>query len=212
MPSDESTNGPEPPNHPTGRPTRRRDRRTLFLIIGGAAAVVWLLDQVTKAIAVARLTDQPSVELLGGLLKLTLVYNRGAAFGLATGYTLVLSVLALGVVACVIALARKIDSLPWAVAFGLLLGGAVGNLTDRMTRPPGPLRGHVVDFLELPYWPVFNVADMAVVAAAILIVGLSLTGRHLDGTHDGGRAEARAETRGDADGQPSENDRTGDRP
>ena len=156
-------------------------RRRLRLVLVLVAVVVYVLDQLSKLAAETNLTGQP-VELLGGLLRLTLVYNPGAAFGLATGYTVILTLLASGVVIFALVLSRKLASKPWVVAFGLLLGGALGNLTDRIFREPGPLRGHVVDFLQIPYWPVFNVADMAVTGAAVLIVLLSLTGRNLDGT------------------------------
>lgn len=148
----------------------------------GVPLVILALDIITKRIAVAELSDGSVVSLAGGLLKLNLVYNPGAAFGIGTGYTLVLSLLAIGVVTVVIVMARKLRSTAWAVALGLLLGGALGNLTDRIFREPGFLRGHVIDFLQLPNWPVFNIADVAVSTAAVLIVLLSLSGRRLDGT------------------------------
>ncbi|GAB3428077.1 signal peptidase II [Flindersiella endophytica] len=144
--------------------------------------VVLALDIVTKRLAVAELSDGHMVSLAGGLLKLNLVLNPGAAFGIGTGYTLVLSLLAIGVITVVIVMARKLRSTAWAIALGLLLGGALGNLTDRVFREPGFLRGHVIDFLQLPNWPVFNIADMSVSTAAVLIVLLSLSGRRLDGT------------------------------
>jgi signal peptidase II len=164
---------------PTERPRASR-RRLLFLI--GVPLVVLALDVITKRLAVAELSDGDVVPLIGGLLKLNLVYNPGAAFGIGTGYTLVLSLLAIGVITVVIVMARKLRSTAWAIALGLLLGGALGNLTDRVFREPGLLRGHVIDFLQLPNWPVFNIADMAVSTAAVLIVLLSLSGRRLDGT------------------------------
>jgi signal peptidase II len=113
---------------------------------------------------------------------LRLVRNPGAAFGLAEGYTVVLSIIALGVAAVVIRLSRRLASTPWAVAFGLLLGGALGNLSDRVFREPGFLRGHVVDFLALPHWPVFNIADSSICVAAALIILMALRGRRWDGT------------------------------
>lgn len=161
----------------------------------GAAAVVAVLvltvDVLTKQLALGGLSDRPPIELLGGLLTLRLVHNSGAAFGIAAGYTAILSVLAIGVVGTVIFLARRLRSSTWAIAFGLLLGGALGNLSDRFFREPGFLRGHVVDFLELPYWPVFNLADTAVSCAAVLIVVLSIRGVHLDGTIDHRRSESK---------------------
>lgn len=148
-------------------------------------AVVWGVDQATKALAVARLTEGEPVELVPGVLDLYLLYNPGAAFSLATGMTWLLTLVAVGVVVAVAVVARRLGSRAWALALGLLLGGALGNLTDRLLREPGFAVGHVVDFLRLPRWPVFNVADMAVVTAAVLVVVLSLRGVGVDGRRDG---------------------------
>jgi signal peptidase II len=150
------------------------------------AAVAYALDQVTKVVAVDRLTGRDPVELLGGLLTLRLIRNPGAAFGLAGGATVVFSIVAVVVAVMILRTARHLRSVPWAIALGLLLGGAVGNLTDRVVRTPGVLRGHVVDFLELPNWPVFNVADMAICGGAALIVVLTLLGRTIEGTVERG--------------------------
>ncbi|MBA3311365.1 MAG: signal peptidase II [Nocardioidaceae bacterium] len=146
------------------------------------AAVVCLVDQATKWWAERALDDGQVVQLLGGWLRLRLVHNPGAAFSLGTGYTLVLTMVALVVIAVCIKMARRLGSRGWAVALGLLLGGALGNMTDRIFRNPSPFRGHVVDFLELPNWPVFNLADTAICTAAALFVVLSLRGVRLDGT------------------------------
>lgn len=165
--------------------------RAPLVLLAVVALSVLALDAVTKAVAVAKLSGGEEIPLAGGLLTLTLVHNSGAAFGIGAGYTAVLSVLALGVVALVLVLARRLRSRGWAAAFGLLLGGAAGNLADRFFREPGFLRGHVVDFLELPKWPVFNLADTAISCAAVLIVWFSLRGLHPDGSrgvrppHDG---------------------------
>lgn len=136
--------------------------------------VVAALDQVTKRYAEAGLEPGVRVDVLGRVLGLRLFYNSGAAFSLGTGITPVLSVFAcLAVVALLVALGRT-TSRRWALALAALLGGATGNLLDRITRAPGPFRGEVVDFLELPSWPVFNVADIAVVTGALSIVLLSV--------------------------------------
>lgn len=140
------------------------------------AATILVLDQVTKALAVAHLEGQPPVEVIGSLLRLTFVRNPGAAFSLAGSYTVVISVLAVGVSFFIVRTARTLSSTWWAVVLGGILGGALGNLGDRLFRSPAPFRGHVVDFLALPSWPVFNVADMALVGSAILAVVLSLLG------------------------------------
>ncbi len=138
------------------------------------AAVIAVLDQVTKHLAESRLVPGERVDVLGEVLGFRLFYNSGAAFSLGTSITPVLTAFAcLAVVAMLVALARTWSTW-WAVSVGVLLGGALGNVTDRLLRAPGVGRGEVVDFLELPRWPIFNVADMAVVSGAVLIVLLSV--------------------------------------
>ena len=146
------------------------------------AAAVLLADVVSKTIAVRELSDREPVSLLGGLLTLRLVRNPGAAFGIAQGMTILFTVVAVGVVVVILRLSRRLSNAAWAVALGLVLGGAVGNLVDRVFREPGPGRGHVVDFLELPHWPVFNLADSAIVGAAGLMVLLTARGVSHDAT------------------------------
>lgn len=165
------------PALPERRPSSRRG-------LAFALAAVWLvLDIVTKAVAVAQLSPRRPVELVDGVLELDLLRNAGSAFSFAPGYTAVLSLVAVAVVVVVVRIAGRLRSTAWAIAFGLLLGGALGNLTDRIFRAPGVLRGHVVDFIALPHWPVFNIADSGITIAAVLIVVLSLLGRSYDGTH-----------------------------
>jgi signal peptidase II len=142
----------------------------------GVAACVVVVDQITKAIAVATLEGQPSIEVLGSWLQLTFVRNPGAAFSIAGNYTIINSAIAIAVSLFIVRTARTLTSTWWAVVLGGILGGALGNLVDRILRDPAPFRGYVVDFLELPNWPVFNVADMALVGSAILAVLLSLRG------------------------------------
>jgi signal peptidase II len=165
-------------------PSRPRSR---VLLLGGIAALVLVADVLTKVAAVARLEGHPPVELLGGAVYLVLVRNPGAAFSVATGYTWVLSLVAVAVVVVIVRIARRLRSTGWAVALGLVLGGALGNLADRIFRSPGPLRGHVVDVVSLfapngSVWPVFNLADSSIVTGGTLLVLLALTGRELDGT------------------------------
>ncbi len=121
------------------------------------------------------------VPVVGELLGLRLVRNPGAAFSFASGATWVFTVIAVVVVIAVLRTARRLGSRAWALALGLLLAGAAGNLTDRLLRAPAVARGHVVDFLELPRWPVFNVADMAICTAAALVVVLAVRGIDVDG-------------------------------
>lgn len=133
------------------------------------------VDLITKIMAVNWLDPADPVRLLGGLLHLRLVRNPGAAFSLGENFTPVFAVLATAVLIFVVAfLARRIGHAGWAVALGLVTAGVAGNLVDRYFRPPGFLHGHVVDFLQLPYWPIFNVADMCITAAAVLIIVLSV--------------------------------------
>ena len=153
----------------------------------GIAAAVLTLDVITKVVAVATLENQEPVRLLGGAVYLTLVRNSGAAFGLGQGYTIILTAVAVAVVAVIIRFARRLGSAPWAISLGLILGGAVGNLVDRLFREPGPMRGAVIDFISLfddsgDVWPVFNVADSALVIGVVLALVLELTGRRWDGT------------------------------
>ncbi len=145
------------------------------------------MDAATKILAVATLEDRPPVELLGGAIYLVLLRNPGAAFSMATGYTWVLTIVALVVVAVIVRIARRLASPGWAVGLGLVLGGAMGNLTDRMFRAPGPLRGHVVDMVSLfapdgSVWPVFNVADAGIVCGGVLLVLMTLRGVEIDGS------------------------------
>jgi signal peptidase II len=156
-------------------------RQSLLPITLSVAAAVLILDQLTKWLAVAYLEGKPPVEVIGSVLKFTFVRNPGAAFSLGGGYTIIFSLLAAAVAIVIVRTARSLGSKAWAIALGGLLGGALGNLLDRIFRDPGFLRGHVVDFIQLPYWAIFNVADMAVVCSAILIVILTLRGIPLRG-------------------------------
>ncbi|HET8599693.1 MAG TPA: signal peptidase II [Segeticoccus sp.] len=162
-------------------PARRASRASSLTLVGLLAAAGLALDQWTKHLAVQHLADH-GISLAGGLLRLTLARNPGAAFSTGTSYTPVISLIAIAatVVVCVVALRTR--NRTWAVALGLLLAGVLGNLVDRLAREPGPLRGHVVDFLELPHWPVFNVADICINIAALLILVQVVRGVRLDGS------------------------------
>jgi signal peptidase II len=157
------------------------------------AAGIFAADLVTKTIVVATLSHRPPLRLLDGLLTLRVLRNSGAAFSIGTSMTVVFTLIAVAVVAAILRTARRLRSTPWAITLGLLLGGAAGNLGDRLFRSPGPLRGHVVDWIELPHWPVFNVADSAIVCGGILAVLLAARSVRLDGTRDD---RARAATEG----------------
>lgn len=159
----------------------RPARRPLVLLLLGLAVGVLVVDQLTKIWAVRTLSEGVRVDVIGDLLGLTLLYNPGAALSIATGMTWVLTLAAVGVTIVILRVAPRLGSRAWAVALGLLLGGAVGNLVDRLAREPGIGRGEVVDFIA--YWDLFvgNVADIAIVAAAGLIIVLSLRGTGIDG-------------------------------
>jgi signal peptidase II len=172
------------PRNSHGGTTPRTPRRVLLGFSAGVAAVVILIDQITKLIALNELSGRAPIELLNGLLTFVLVRNGGAAFGMGSAFTPVVVVFVLIVVAVVIRLTFKAGSVAWAVTLGFVLGGAFGNLIDRFFRDPGVMRGHVVDFLQLPYWPVFNVADMSICVAVGLVILLTFTGRRLDGTRE----------------------------
>ncbi len=147
----------------------------------GVAAVVVAIDAATKQLVLNSLEPGEVRDLVGSVLRLTLVRNPGAAFSFATNATWVLTLVATAVAIGVVVVSRRAVSLVWTLALGLVLGGALGNLADRFFRDPGFLRGHVVDFLELPDFPVFNLADSAIVCGAVLVVLLTLLGRTMDG-------------------------------
>lgn len=171
--------------------TSHRAGRVLAGIVG-LAAVVLVVDQLTKLWAQSALeVGADPKPLVGELIQLRLIYNPGAALSIASGQTWILSLLSLGVVVFVVATARKIRSTVWAVALGLVLGGALGNLGDRVFREPGFLTGHVVDFID--YGPfIGNVADIAIVVAAVLIGYLALRGIGPDGRRASDEREAAA--------------------
>lgn len=157
-------------------------RRRLGLLLAASAAVL-ALDVVTKVLVVARLEDPGrTVELLGGQLLLRVSRNPGAAFSFAEGATVVFTAVAIVVIVVILRVARTLRSAGWALALGLLLGGAAGNLVDRLLREPGIGRGAVVDFIDFQVWPSFNVADSAIVTGGVLAVLLSMRGVEFDGS------------------------------
>lgn len=173
------------------------------------AAAVYALDVVSKAIVVATMHYGQPINLLGPALKLDYTRNPGAAFSIGEAYTIIFTAIAVGVIVVILRLSRRLFSVPWAIALGLLLGGALGNLTDRVVRAPGLLRGWVVDFIELPHWPIFNLADSAICVGGALMVLLAFRGLHPDGTDERALREAQAHPRREQRGTTAEtNDRT----
>jgi signal peptidase II len=149
-------------------------------LVLAVSAVVVVVDVVSKVIAVDRLSGRPPVHVIDDVLELTLTRNAGAAFSLGVGATVVFTVLAVVVAAVIVRTATRLRHAGWGLALGLLLGGALGNLVDRLARSPGPFRGEVVDWIKLPHWPVFNIADASIVVGAILAALIVLLGHPLD--------------------------------
>jgi signal peptidase II len=157
------------------------------LVLAITALVAVVVDQVVKHLSTNGLTEGEPVRILGGLIYLSLLRNSGAAFSLGSGYTWVFPLVTLVVIGWIGWMTRKLRSVPWAIALGLVLGGALGNLGDRLFRAPGPFQGHVVDMVSLfgPYgehFAVFNIADSCLSVGVVLAVLLELTGRQRDGS------------------------------
>ncbi|MFY1676486.1 MULTISPECIES: signal peptidase II [unclassified Streptomyces] len=172
--------GAEPADREDAAAGSRGPRRIAVLF--AVAAVAYVLDLVSKMIVVAKLEHHAPIEVFGDWLRFDAIRNAGAAFGYGEAFTVIFTVIAAAVIVVIVRLARKLYSLPWAVALGLLLGGALGNLTDRIFRSPGVFRGAVVDFIAPKHFAVFNLADTAIVCGGILIVLLSFRGLDPDGT------------------------------
>lgn len=160
---------------------RPRGKRRIAVLFG-VAAFAYALDLISKMIVVAKLEHHPPIEIIGDWLKFEAIRNAGAAFGFGEAFTIIFTVIAAAVIVVIARLARKLYSLPWAIALGMLLGGALGNLTDRIFRSPGVFEGAVVDFIAPKHFAVFNLADSAIVCGGILIVLLSFKGLDPDGT------------------------------
>ena len=144
--------------------------KRLYLI----AWAIWLIDFATKSWALANLDSRNPIKIIGSFLQLTLTKNSGAAFSVAKGATVLFSIFACLVVIAIGYFAPKLTSKGWSVVLGLALGGILGNLSDRIFREPSFFTGHVIDWIELPNWPVFNIADSAIVVAATIAVVLSI--------------------------------------
>ncbi|MEV0319638.1 signal peptidase II [Streptomyces sp. NPDC050658] len=153
-----------------------------ILVLFAVAVLAYALDLVSKMIVVAKLEHHEPIEIIGDWLQFNAIRNAGAAFGIGEAFTVIFTCIAAAVIVVIARLARKLYSLPWAIALGLLLGGALGNLTDRIFRAPGVFEGAVVDFIAPKGFAVFNLADSAIVCGGFLIVILSFRGLDPDGT------------------------------
>ncbi|MHB1173348.1 MAG: signal peptidase II [Lacisediminihabitans sp.] len=153
-----------------------------LIVLALVAVAVYGADQFTKYLIVSRLTEGQEVQVLGQVLQFHFVKNSGAAFSIASGSTWIFSITASAVTVFIILFARRIRSIGWAILFGMLLGGTVGNLTDRLLREPGFGVGHVVDFIQVYGFPaIFNIADSFIVSSMGLFIILTVRGIGLDG-------------------------------
>ncbi len=192
---------PAEPDAPKGR------RRIGVLLV--VALLAFLVDFGSKLLVVARLENHSAIKVIGDVVTFQVIRNSGAAFGMGQALTVVFTMIASAVIVVIWRIARRLYSLPWAIALGLLLGGALGNLTDRLFRSPGVFRGHVVDFISVQHFAVFNLADSAIVCGGILVVLLSFRGSNPDGTvHQQADKDGKAEKDG-KDGTDDGGDRAG---
>ena len=182
-----SSDSTHPPADDTGHP---RIRPRTLAVFASIAVLGYVVDLASKVLVVAELTGRPPKPVIGDFLTLYLARNPGAAFSTGTSYTLVLSCLAIVAALVVLWVARRLGSTGWAIGLGFLLAGILGNLTDRIFRSPGVLRGHVVDFLRLPNWPIFNVADICINIAAGVIILQALRGMPVSGVRPAGTGSA----------------------
>lgn len=146
-----------------------------------------MLDQGTKWCVQQVMPGREPINVVGHWLQISYTLNPGAAFSMGGSFTILLTAIAISVAVVVVRMASRLGSNAWAVALGGLLGGALGNLTDRLFRSPGPFRGSVVDWIAVPHYPVFNIADSAIFCSAVLMIWLSFRGIGLDGSRPAGR-------------------------
>jgi signal peptidase II len=158
----------------------RQRRRCLIVVVAMAIGVV-VVDHIVKAWVAGHAVGETFASFLGGLVKFTYVENSGAAFSMGAGYTWIFTVVAVVVAVVILRTSRKLGSVWWAIALGGLLGGLLGNLVDRLTRAPGFGRGYVIDFIQLPHFAIFNVADMFITCSAVLMVVLAVAGVDFNG-------------------------------
>ena len=153
-------------------------------LLAAVAAAVLALDVLTKVWVVAELEGQRQLDY--GQLIIRVSRNPGAAFSFAEGATLLFTLVAVVVIGVIARISTRVRSVGWAISLGLLLGGAAGNLVDRLLRSPGVGRGAVVDFIDFQVWPSFNIADSGIVVGGLLAVLLSFRGIEMDGTRSEG--------------------------
>ncbi|MGW5865369.1 signal peptidase II [Streptomyces sp. NPDC055239] len=170
------------PDEQSAPDEQRPKGKRKILVLFAVAVLAYALDLVSKMIVVAKLEHHAPIEIIGDWLQFNAIRNAGAAFGIGEAFTVIFTCIAAAVIVVIARLARKLYSMPWAIALGMLLGGALGNLTDRIFRAPGVFEGAVVDFIAPKGFAVFNLADSAIVCGGFLIVILSFRGLDPDGT------------------------------
>ncbi|MBG6058340.1 signal peptidase II [Cryobacterium sp. MP_M5] len=181
-----------------------KKRSSALVVLVLVALGIYALDQISKYLVVTGLAEGDTVRVLNDVLQLHFVRNPGAAFSLATGMTWIFSIIAVAVVVFIVWFAGRIRSLAWGLVFGLLLGGVLGNLTDRLLREPSFGLGHVVDFISTPWLipAIYNVADMSIVTSMIIFMWLTIRGVGLDGRRGPAPEAAAPETATPASGTP----------
>ncbi|MDA0567053.1 signal peptidase II [Streptomonospora sp. S1-112] len=196
----------EPSGHPKQtehEPAAPRPRRFVPLLLV-VAAVALAADFATKEIALASFAPGESMPVVGDLLRFTLIFNTGAAFSIGSDVPWLFFLIASCVVVYILFMARKLGSLGWTVALGLILGGATGNLVDRVMRPPAPFHGAVVDWIAVPNFPVFNLGDSCICVGGALAVLLAFRGINIDGTRESDQAPAKDGADGAAEAPAAE--------
>lgn len=194
----------------TARPVRgaapetRTRRLALWALL--IAVLTLLADQATKVWALRSLTPGESIEVVGDLLRITLIRNAGAAFSIGGQATWLLTLVSVVILVVIVRSIRRLGHWGWTICLGLLLGGAVGNLLDRIFREPGVGRGHVIDFIDYGGLFVGNVADIAIVVAAVTVAVLAWRGIGLDGSLDENRPAATEDEPAGSSGAPVRND------
>lgn len=151
-------------------------QRRALAIFGGAALVAWLADFATKWLALTHLQQGEPVPVIPNVLNWTLVFNSGAAFSLGSGFTWIFTIIASVVAVALCWYALRVEDWRWALVLGVLLGGTLGNLGDRLFRAPGFAVGHVVDFIQVPWFSIMNVADVWISLSVIGLIALVVFG------------------------------------
>jgi signal peptidase II len=183
-----------------------RRRRTFIAFWLGFAALAYVCDQLTKLWVTSTMVEGQATPVIPGLLQWYYIRNSGAAFSIGEGYTWFFTLIMAAVSVFIIVIARRLGSIWWAIGLGLLLGGAMGNLTDRLFRPPSFGMGHVVDFISFPNFAIFNMADMGVVGGVITICILTLVGVPLGGRKAVPETGAETSAAADSETEAGEND------